>query len=555
MGKILCFGDEARKKILVGIDELEKAVVSTLGPMGRTVLINKGTSHPVVTKDGVSVAREIKFSDHYKHLGSSIVKEAAEKANAIAGDGTTTTVLLSSQLCKEGMKLASLGYDVLEIQKGMDAACVDVSKALDKYKKTLADEKDIMSIATISANNDEEVGKVITEAFTGIGDGGIVNLYDSHSKSGKSYVKFSSGLEIPKGIIDGRFITDIKSESFIASNPIIILLNFVPKLNEAIEVFNYALKKSTPIVVIAPEFDEDLEQLIITQVMSKKLTAALIRAPGMSMYSQEEMLKDLAAALGTKVCNDAEELKKLKEEEYGSCESIKSTTLKTSFESCKGSDDDIMKRVEQLEAELAKGKDDAEVGISEEEVKSIQKRIASLTGGVATIYIGALTELRFKELKDRYEDAINAVTAAVSDGIAPGGGLALLKAARDVRELHKEEGTQSFEVGYKALLEVCKKPATRIISSATNDYAYVIADIEHNDKIEYGFDAKKVEICDDMFASGVIDPIKVTKTALQYAASVAGVFLTTDCVITDEAKNISLIPNDPVTERMGDWEF
>lgn len=560
MGKALVFGKDARAEMLNGIDKLEKAVIATLGPRGRNVLFDKGTSHPIITKDGVSVAREIKFSDHLMNAGAAMIKEAAENANAIAGDGTTTTVLLASEMCKAGVNLITAGKQPVEVQKGMDAACADLIKGIDSYKMEVNSDKDILSIATISANNDETVGGIVHEAFTSIGEGGIVNLQDSHTKSGKTTIELTDGLEFETGLEDGRMATDKRSEAFEVDNANFILLDFAPVLNDLADVMNYCVAKGRNLVIIAPDFDDSVTSMCVNMDTARQCRFACIKAPGMGTYNQSEQLKDIAVVLGTKVVEHPDEIKDFttamksitdqKEAgPFGRCGHISSKKFKTVLADGVGTDEAIEARAKEIEDEIKKGQEDTNLGISEEEISLMKRRIARLTGGIATIMVGGLSTARIKEQKDRYEDAIHAVQAAISDGIVPGGGCTLLKVARDLRKEKRSYPNDSYEAGYKMILDVCRIPSTLIIQSVTTDYAYIIADIEHNSDKAYGYNAKAERIEKDMFAAGIIDPVKVEKTALAYATSVAGIFITTECVITDESQNINLVPNDEISER------
>ena len=560
MGKRLLFGSESRDRMLEGILLLERAVISTLGPRGRNVCFDRRTSHPVITKDGVSVAREIKFSDPYMNTGASMIKEAAENTNAVAGDGTTTTVLLSSEMCKAGVKLVAAGKQPTELQKGMDAACADLIEKIDNYKMSVRSDKDILSIATISANNDPVVGSVVHQAFSMIGEGGIVDLQDSHTKSKETTIEFTDGLEFPRGIEDGRFATDKRTEKFELENANILILGFSPVLEDLKDILNYCIAKGRNIVMIAPEYDEAVVSMCVNMVVTRQCKFACIGAPGVGAYNQEEQLKDLAVMLGTKVVEHPDdikdfvtEMKKIEDQKdagpFGRCERISSSKFKTILQGGAGDDDAIQARANEIEEEIKKGQADKNLGISEEEISVMRKRIARLTGGMATIYVGGLSATRIKELRDRYEDAIHAVQAAISDGIVPGGGCTLLKAARDLRNEVREYPNDSFSAGYEMMLDICRVPATLIIQSVSTDYAYIISDIEHNDKKEYGYDAKAERIEKDMFKAGIIDPVKVEKTALAYSTSVAGIFITTECIITDELENISLTANDEISER------
>lgn len=561
MAKMLDFGVTARGKMLEGIKTLKRAVIATLGPRGRNVMFNRGTSHPIITKDGVSVAREIKLRDKLQNAGASMIKEAAENTNAIAGDGTTTTVLLASEMCEAGVNLITAGKQPVEVQKGMDAACADLIKKIDDYKLEVRSDKDILSIATISANNDEIVGGIVHEAFTSIGEGGIVNLQDSHTKSGKTTIEFTDGLEFETGLEDGRMATDKRNEALELDSPNIMLFDFAPVLNDVAEVLNYCVAKGRNVVLIAPEFDDSVVSMCVNMDTTRQCKFSCIRAPGMGPYNISEQLKDIAVVLNTKVIEHPDEIKdfvkdmkEIKDQKeagpFGRCGHISSKKFKTTLVDGTGTDEAIEARAAEIEEEIKKGQTDVNLGISEEEITLMKKRIARLTGGIATIYVGGLTTARVKELKDRYEDAIHAVQAAISDGIVPGGGCTLLKAARDLRNIERDYPNDSYEAGYKMVLDVCRIPSTLIIQSVTTDYAYIIADIEHNDKKEYGYNAKAEHIEKDMFKAGIIDPVKVEKTALAYSTSVAGIFITTECVISDDAENIDLIPNDEVSERV-----
>ena len=549
--KVLTFGADARHKMLEGIEKLERAVTATLGPKGRCVAFYRGTAHPIYTKDGVSVSREIWLKDHLENCGACTLKEAGEKTNSEAGDGTTTTQFLGAELCKVGVSLVDSGKEPVEIQKGFDAACEAVLNALDKYKKVITSDKDILSVATISANNDPVVGQNVLKAFTSIGEGGVVNVLDSHNKSGKTIISVSDGMEWPTGLTAGRMINNKKAEAYEVKNPKIAIFDFEPSLDDAADLLNYCLGKSLPCVLIAESFDEDLENMCVRMDIERKANFALVKSPGVNSIDMSERLKDIAVITGTELIKDRDTLKEFNcDKDFGSCGSFKATMFKTTIEDGVGNDDAIDARVAEIKSDIEKGLADEDVGLSTEEVNIMNKRIAALTGGIATISVGGLTESRVKELYDRYVDAVCAVNAAISDGIVPGGGAALLKAARDVRKNKIEFPNDSYRAGYEALLDICRMPATRIIESVTKDYAYIVSSIEHDTKDASGYDAKAEKMEDDMFAAGIIDPLKVEKTALKYATSVAGIFITTECVISPEAQNIDLVPKDEVSARI-----
>lgn len=520
-------------------------------------MLDNGTAHPVITKDGVSVAREVKFADRFKESGNNLIKEAAERTNIMAGDGTTTTILLASELAKEGVKLVDSGFDPVEVERGYDYACDKVIEVLDANKIRLDEcsEDLLYHVAYISGNNDSEVANTVKEAFEGVGDGGIVNLDISQSKSGKTTVKFTDGTQFGKGITSGAFVNDLKKESFEVDNPRIIISNKDLTFKEVAAELDKAFADKVPIVFITPRMEDKAHTAVIEQARKKVLKCACIMSPGYSLYEMSEKLKDLSALLNTTVIEKAEDLVNY---QYGTCEHLSSTVHKTIIEGAglsENSTDEAEKkidaRVAELEKQIENGQsDDTEVGMSEEEVRGIRERIASLTGGVAVISIGAKSSSRAKELKDRFEDAIHAVESAIEDGILPGGGQALLKAAAEVKRTADLTGrSHDFEVGFNTLLKVCKQPITRILSSVTDDHSLIISKIAESENALFGYNAKTEQYVDDLIKDGVVDPAKVTKLALTFATACAGIFITTDCAIVPEAKNIELVPTDPLLDR------
>lgn len=558
--KLIKFGDDARQAALAGIAELEKAVITTLGPKGRCVILDDGTGHPKITKDGVSVSREVKSKDPFKNVGIDFIHEAGEKTDGVAGDGTTTTILLSSELAIEGCKLVASGHDPVELVKGIDNATLDVLNALDKYSTVLTDDEDIKHIATISGNNDEELGNIVYEAYTSIGENGIVNVADSHKKDGETTVQYSTGMEYPKGLSTSHFMNDLKNEKFHAEDPLIMLFDYDVTLEDAEKVLQDASRARKPIVFITSGIDDNLDSSMQQFVEKKRISFAWVKPDGFARYQMTEHLNDLAALLHTYVINEPKEIADFdvskvgtEDDMFGHCEAIDITMKKTTIVGPKGTEQEISDRVAAIQKEIEERENDVETGISEEEVKVLKQRIAKLQGGVATILVGGLSETRVKELLDRYVDATHAVEAAIKEGIAPGGGVALLRSSADVGANAKFEGkTESYIAGYKLLLRICRIPAQKIISSVSQDYAYIMSNIEHSDGLYYGFDAKHEVICEDMIKAGIVDPILVTKTALRFSTAAAGSFITTECIITNDTPNIDVTPLDPIANRDSD---
>lgn len=569
VGKEIKFGFDARRRMLNGITKTANAVVCTLGPKGRTVLIDDGKVYPVITKDGATVIKGIFFSDRYENAGAQIIKEAAQKSNALCGDGSTTVTLLAAELAKAGVRLVEIGNDPVDIQRGYDAATEKLQAELDKMTRKVESEDDIINIATISGNNDEVVGKTVYEAFSRIGEGGVVNVQDSHTKMGKTTIEFNDGMSYPKGLTKGLFVTNHNTDTYESDNPYILLMNYNATKDEIMPICNFAMTKKLPFVVISPHVTDDVSTLL-TMMAQQNVPVAVATSDGYSEDSLLENLKDLAALLGTSVVTSKEELTKMcpKTEDgkydmsklqFGKCKHISIGLHKTEITGGNSSKEDIQKRVDEIDAEILKGDQDANRGMSEEERSLLVERKARLTGGIATIKVGALSETRLVELKARYEDAVNAVKAAITDGIVCGGGTALLRAAYNVRQTLAQDAafkskSDSFQAGLITMLDICRIPAKVIISSVnTKDFAYILSSVEHSNNPLCGYDAKKEKMSDNMFLDGIIDPVKVEKSALAFASDVAGTFITTECVITDEAKNVSLEPYDEVAANDPDY--
>lgn len=552
--KNITFGSDARRKMLEGIKILERAVTVTLGPKGRMVMIDKGKEYPTYTKDGVSVAREIELKDRLMASGVATIKEASERTNANAGDGTTTTILVAAKLAQEGVRLIESGFDPVEVQKGYDKACQEVLNVIDKYSKTISSIEDIEKVAFISANNDEEVGKIVAQAYEGIGEGGIVHISDSHSRDGKTVVKFSNGLEIDKGTGISTYLTNMKNETYEAENPHFLFCSCPVTFNLIASVLNIAFKEKFPLVVIAEEIDDDAETALLKQAKSKTVRCCKISPPGFTFYEQQEYMKDLIAVLGGRLIENSEDTIKLSD--FGKCGKVTVGLKKTVISETTPNEKAIEERAKVIDKEIEDGINDASgTGITTSEIELLKLRKAKLTGGVAEICIGAGSVTRLKELIDRYDDATRAVQAAISEGIVPGGGLTLLKCSTEVLEKFKnfQFKTRDQEVGFNTFLKSLRLPITRIISSVEPvEYAYIISTIEH-DSSNFGYNAKTQKYVEDMFKEGIIDPIKVQKEVLKNATATAGIFITTECALTPYNENISLEANDPIAMRDPDF--
>ena len=549
MGKILKFGNDARSLVLDGINELEEAVTCTLGPKGRTVILDSGNGHPIVTKDGVSVAKFIDFTDKYKNIGASFVQEAARKTNAVAGDGTTTATLITSELCKAGHELVSQKFDAVDVKKGFEKAKDAVIEVLNTQKRIISEEDDILHIATISANNDEEIGHFICDAFTHIGEGGIVGAMDAHNRTGKTSITYSNGMEFLKGYFSSSVVNTDMETCYFENPRYLIYGNKVDDFKSIAQIIQMVNKNNEDLVIIAPYFEDTFQQNFITNVEKGYISAVAVVAPGNSRDDINENLGDIAALVGATIiegkAKDSISIDKFEYKHLGSSESITVARGKTTITGGKGTKDEIDKRVADIK-KLIDGSEADETFKTDYELDMLKERIAKLSGGIATIHIGAFSDIEAKEKKDRYEDAINAVNAAIRDGIIAGGGAGLLHAVKTVADSHTPLENPTQEVGFQKFLKIMEMPARRIIESTGKDPGYYAEKIKENDSLSYGFNAKLEEFSDDLYRDGVVDPVKVTEAALSYGTSVAGTFITSSCVITSDVYNCKVSANDPI---------
>jgi len=548
IAKEVLFGDSVRERLMKGINILDEAVGTTLGPKGRNVLLDKGT-HPIVTKDGVSVAREINFSDKYMNLGCQVVKDAAIKTNHIAGDGTTTATVLASQFAREGMRLVSSvgGYDPHLIKIGMNLALTEILEKLEKNKRVIKDAESIYNVAMISANNDPNVGKSIREAFEGIGDLGIVSIGTSLNE--KTQVKFSSGLELSKGYISSAF-ANLKDGSCEYKDPKILLsLKPINDYKDIISVVDYCSKQKINLVIIAPEFEEEVEAFLLANQKKGVVKLCMVKTPGWSITQIEDYTDDIAILTSASpLYKDGLYPENFDVKHLGTCESIRMWPQRTIITGANTNDDALDAYCNILIAELETEKD----SMSQSQIDSYKERLAKLNGGIATILVGATTEIEMIELKHRYEDAVNSVRAAVSEGVVVGGGCALAHISKSMKEpkldkSYNDEAKSSILAGYKLVKIGILAPLKRIIQNASKSIDGIVESVQKK-KFEYGYNAKDDKI-QNLFDAGVIDPILVTRTALSNAVSIASTLLTTQCVVTNEAKNVRQESNDPVMDE------
>lgn len=548
-GRRIIFGSDARQRVYEGIEIAERAVSTTLGPKGKNVLIDNGTNEPEVTKDGVTVAEAVTSSDKYINLGMTLAKNVARNVNKRAGDGTTTTTVIFNALCRNGLQLINSGSEAYSVMKGFRTASKDVIEGLDKYKKVIKDRNDILHIATISANNDPDIGELITQAYEGVGDDGLVAMSQSYAR--KSHIEFSKGFEL-FGVhyASSEFINNRTTETRDIENAKVYLS---AKQVDDVTGITYKLlaeSEKDEVVLIAPSFSEGVVACCEKQITfnsNKPHKICLVELGDGTPKMLRDKLFDIAAVTGAPILGiDETDYKNLK---FGVLKSAKIGANKTVFEVDDNRAEAIQKYVESLK-KVIENRYDEHNPISAYEVKSINERIAKLLGGYAKIYVADTNNTNLQEQLQRYEDAINAVKAAITDGITLGGGIALLKTVDDLRKNPKLESTDPEVIAaYNFCLKAYEEPFKKIIESIEESPKYIASKIFENGKLECGFNAKTQQFVDDMFEEGVIDPILVTKTALEETVSFSTQLLMTDCVINDEDSALSKAPNDPILAR------
>ena len=534
MAKQIIFNEEARSALKRGVDQVANVVKVTIGPKGRNVVLDKGYGTPTVTNDGVSIAKEIVLKDKFENMGAEIVKEVATKTNDIAGDGTTTSVVLTQAIISEGMKHTNMGLGVMGIRAGIESATRDVVQALKTMAKEIKTKEEIRQVAVISAES-EEIGKIIAGTIEKVGKDGVVTVEESQSFGVESEVV--EGMQFDKGFISPYMITN--AERMEAEYKDVLVLVTDKKISAIKDVLplleKVAQTGKKDLVIIADDVDGEALTTFVINKLRGGFNILAIKAPGYG-EKKKEMLQDIAVLLGAEVISDelGTKLEAVELSHLGKVSKIISTKDSTVIVGGKGKKSEIDARVAQLkkQKENTKSKFDSE---------KIEERIAKLTGGVAVIRVGAATETEMKYLKLKIEDAVNATKAAIDEGIVVGGGVALLKASEKVRmsfvkKSQDDNKLNEFIIGYEIILNACEMPLRQIaINGGKGDGSIVVEKVKMA-KGNGGYDALKDEMVPDMFLSGIIDPVKVTRTGLQNASSASAILLTTEVAITEEPK-------------------
>ena len=536
MSKELKYAQDARHRMFSGIEKLAKAVMVTLGPRGRNVIIDKKWGAPMITKDGVTVAKEVSFTDAWENLGAQLVKEAATKTNDLAGDGTTTATTLAFSIIEQGLKAIDAGFDPVEVKKGIDDATIKAQASLRTFVRPVSDNSDLKHIATISANNDPAIGGLIAEAFDHIGKDGIITVEDSSSTV--THVDYVEGIQFDRGYLSPFFVNTTKS-SVEYVDPLFMLIEHsvmnVKVLAKAIDNLKSNKLGTRPLVIIANDFSDEVLTFLSINVAKHQQNFCAIRAPGFG-EKQKLLLEDMAIALGATVVGEMTiALEDIAMEHLGTADQVKVTTNITTIVGSGGDATALEAHCESLRTHIVES-------TSEFEREAIQERLAKLSGGVAIISVGASTEVELKEKKHRIEDALNATRAALEEGIVIGGGTTLLRVAQKLKAPAKS--TPAFAKGFDSLRRALKEPFYRIAFNAGKtfeDTAEVINMIMKKRDLSFGWNALS-DTFGNLYAAGVVDPIKVTRYALEHASSVGSLFLITECAIADTS-NITVVPN------------
>jgi chaperonin GroEL len=523
MAKQLLFSDEGRRKILSGVEQLARAVKVTLGPKGRNVVLDKKFGSPTVTKDGVSVAKEIELEDPFENMGAQMVKEVAEKTSDIAGDGTTTATVLAEAIYKEGLKNVTAGANPMALKRGIDLAVEAAVAKLAKLSKKvdLKNSKEVEQVATIAANSDSVIGKKIAEAFEAVGKDGVITVEES--KTINTELKIVEGMQFDQGYLSPYFSTDM--EKMICQYEDVLILPYEKKISnikEMLPLLEKVAKSGRPLVILCEDVEGEALATLVVNSMRKTLQCVAVKAPGYG-DRRKAMLEDIAVLCGCEAITEdrGRKLENLELTDLGRAKKVKIDKDNTTIVEGAGKTDKIKGRIAQIKNQI----DSTDSSYDKEK---LQERLAKLSGGVAIINVGAATESEMKEKKARVEDALHATRAAVEEGIVPGGGVALLRTASDIEAL-KLKGDEA--TGAQIVLRAIESPVRQLAFNAGLEGSVIVERLK-NEKDNIGFDITQNDYV-DMLKSGVIDPAKVTRTALQNAASIAGLLLTTEALITD----------------------
>ncbi|HSH67064.1 MAG TPA: chaperonin GroEL [Bacteroidia bacterium] len=532
MAKDILFNVDARDKLKKGVDALANAVKVTLGPKGRNVIIDKKFGAPSVTKDGVTVAKEIELKDPVENMGAQMLKEVASKTADAAGDGTTTATVLAQAIVTAGLKNVAAGANPMDLKRGIDKAVLAVVENLNKQSQKVGDDnKKIEQVATISANNDNAIGKLIAEAMKRVKKEGVITVEEA--KGTETTVEVVEGMQFDRGYISAYFVTDVDKMQTVLDSPLILITDKkISNMKELLPVLEKAVQTGKPILIIAEDVDSEALSTLVVNKIRGSLKIAAVKAPGFG-DRRKAMLEDIAILTGSTLISE-ERGYKLENADLsflGTAEKVSIDKDNTTIVGGKGKKADITSRVNQIKAQI-------DTTTSDYDKEKLQERLAKLAGGVAVLYVGAATEVEMKEKKDRVDDALAATRAAVEEGIVPGGGVAYIRA---IEGLEKMKGLNEDETtGIAIVIRAIEEPLRQIVANAGGEGAVIVQKVRDG-KNDFGYNARTDKF-ENLYAAGVIDPTKVSRIALENAASIAAMLLTTECVLAEQKEETPAVP-------------
>ncbi|MFN3405504.1 MAG: chaperonin GroEL [Cytophagaceae bacterium] len=540
MPKNIFFDTEAREKLKKGVDALADAVKVTLGPKGRNVILDKKFGAPAVTKDGVTVAKDIELKDPIENMGAQLVKEVASKTADMAGDGTTTATVLAQGIFQVGIKNVAAGANPMDLKRGIDKAVEAIVEDLKKQSKKIQNNQEIAQVATISANNDQEIGKMIADAMDKVGKDGVITVEEA--KGTETEVKIVEGMQFDRGYLSPYFVTNTDKMEAELDNPFILIYDKkISSMKELLPILEQVVQTGKPLLIISEDLDGEALATLVVNKIRGALKICAVKAPGFG-DRRKAMLEDIAVLTGGTVISEERgfKLDNATLEYLGTAEKIIVDKDNTTVVNGSGKKDDIKARVNQIKAQI-------ENTTSDYDREKLQERLAKLSGGVAILYVGAATEVEMKEKKDRVDDALHATRAAVEEGIVPGGGVALIRASAALDKLKLANDDQN--TGVQIIKTAIESPLRTLVSNAGLEGSVVVQKVKEG-KADFGYNARDDKY-ENMFAAGIIDPTKVTRLALENAASISSLLLTTECVIADIPEEKSAPAMPPMGGGMG----
>jgi len=532
MAKEITFDTEARDKLRAGVDALANAVKVTLGPKGRNVVIEKKFGAPHITKDGVTVAKEVELEDAMENMGAQMVKEVASKTNDDAGDGTTTATVLAQAIVNVGLKNVTAGANPMDLKRGIDKAVVAVVEDLNKQSQAISGDGDkVEQVARISANNDAEIGKLIGDAMKKVKKEGVITVEEA--KGTETTVEIVEGMQFDRGYISPYFVTDTEKMEAVLEHPFILLYDKkISTMKDLLPVLEATAQAGRPLMIIAEDVDGEALATLVVNKLRGSLKIAAVKAPGFG-DRRKEMLQDIAILTGGTVISEEVGLKleTTTLDMLGTCEKISIDKENTTVVNGSGEKANINARVAQIRAQI-------EATSSDYDKEKLQERLAKLAGGVAVLYVGAATEVEMKEKKDRVDDALSATRAAVEEGIIPGGGVAFIRAIAALEGLEGENDDET--TGIQIVKRAIEEPLRQIVANAGDEGSVIVQKIKEGSG-DFGYNAR-TEVFENLYDAGVIDPKKVTRVAIENAASIAGMILTTECIIAEEKSDEPAMP-------------